>query len=131
MNQEQAFKVADLIVAQSNDLWPISVALLVATGLIMVKLLTAQRADTAATVWLTVSMIFNLAALFTAYLVKGALIVELSKARPNGNWSLGDAPGWASICQGVFLLLSLFTLAAAFVRHRAAIASAANRVWGA
>ena len=111
--QDRAFKIVDLISAQSNDLWPISLALLIAAFSMFVHRKEVSMSP-AAVGWLLLSIFASFASLAMGYLVKGSLINSLDQLAKGNSWDLGTLVECFSFFQGVAMIVSLVSFGIVF-----------------
>jgi hypothetical protein len=131
MTQDQAFRVVDLVIAQSNDLWPLSLALIAATFLIWVKLIgdPDPYAWRAARI-LEISMVADVVSISAGYLMKGSLVAFLDQPHATNDWKLTSAVEWLSLIQLLAMVFAVLTFLIAFVLFRTAMVEAAAKAWG-
>jgi hypothetical protein len=127
--QEKVSEIVDLISAQSNDLWPIALGLLIAAFSMFV-----HRREVAmswfAKVCLLVSAIASFASLALGYGVKGALINSLDKFAKGEKWELGTFVEWLSFLQGGAIFVSLICFGIVFFLPGNFAAKAFGKIWG-
>ena len=115
--EEQQGKVdaiVNLISAQSNDLWPIALGLLIAAFSMFVYRREVSMSRLAKTL-LLFSAITSFLSLALGYAVKGALIDSLDKFANGKTWELGTAVEWLSFFQGAAIFVSLVCFGVVFV----------------
>jgi hypothetical protein len=122
-------KIVDLIIAQSNDLWPLSLALLATAFLMVVSPVESGRRPRTMTLSLWGVVLLSTLSLIFGYLVKGALIGDVDQLMtPDGKWSLGSVET-LSFWQGVFTLAAALLLAAIFWFCKGAATQALSGIW--
>jgi len=111
--QEKAFKIVDLITAQSDDLWPIALGLLFAAFSMFVHRRDVSMSSTAE-ICLLISVAASTISLALGYLVKGALIDSLDQFAKGKPWELGILVEWFSFLQGAAILIALISFGVFF-----------------
>ena len=111
--QEKVSEIVNLITAQSNDLWPISLGLLIAAFSMFVYRKEVSMSF-AAKAWLLASAIASVFSLALGYLVKGSLINSLDQFANGQPWKLGTLVELFSFFQGVAMVVSLVSFGVVF-----------------
>lgn len=96
---EQIFKAIDIVLAQSNDLWPISTGLLLAAfGMLASpgKNPTDKR-PSGAMVLLLLTIALCILSFFFGYVVKGSLISGIATLTKPEEWTLAKVEKWSAL----------------------------------
>lgn len=127
---DKVSKIVDLIIAQSNDLWPLSLALLATAFLMVVSPVESGRRAIGMTVLLWGVVLLSAFSLGFGYGVKGALIADVDQLmKSDGKWSLGSVESlsfWQLACTTVAAAI----LVGVFWGYREAATQALSRIWG-
>jgi hypothetical protein len=104
---DQISKVIDIVLAQSNDLWPISTGLLlVAFGMLASSATTTgDKRPGGAMFLLLLTIALCILSLFFGYVVKGSLIKDIASLTKPEDWTLDKVKKWSAY-QGACTVLS-------------------------
>lgn len=124
MTDEQISKVADLVIAQSNDLWPLALGLVITSFLIL-----AQARPPRPSKWVVLAFWFvvvcGVLTLGAGYMLKGNVIQQLSV----GTWNPQKTGLWSIIQLGL-LSLSLVVFTVTFLCNREFCSKAIMKIFG-
>src|SRR5262245_5633 len=125
---DQISKAIDIVLAQSNDLWPIATGLiLVALGMLASPVKAPERKIQYWTVgFLLAILLISIFSLVFGYLVKGSLIISLAELKePNINGA-----AWWSFLQMLATVISLILIGILFLFNRKLFYESVSKLFG-
>jgi hypothetical protein len=125
VSEDRISKTVELVIAQSNDLWPLALGLTVTSFLILAQH-RPPEAPRGAIVAFWLVIVLGILALCAGYMLKGSVIQQMSE---KGELELSRSAGWSLIQVGS-LALAAIIFGVTFLRNRTFCAQALQKLFG-